>query len=56
MDALRQAVDDARANEDSAAATTVVQQVSALYTNRPETAAGRGEVEAHANDIMAPCA
>ncbi|MEN0087342.1 MAG: TIGR01620 family protein [Pseudomonadota bacterium] len=52
MDTLRQAVDDARANEDSAAATTVVQQVSDLYTNRPETAAGRGEVEAHANDIM----
>ncbi|MEO0635933.1 MAG: TIGR01620 family protein [Pseudomonadota bacterium] len=52
MDVLRQAVADARTNADGSAAMAAVDQVAALYKSRPETASGRGEVEAHRNDIM----
>ncbi|MEO0498617.1 MAG: TIGR01620 family protein, partial [Pseudomonadota bacterium] len=52
MDALRQAVDLARTKDDSNAASSAVSQIVSLYTSRPETAAGRGEVDAHRDDIM----
>ncbi|MEM1365542.1 MAG: TIGR01620 family protein [Pseudomonadota bacterium] len=52
MDVLRQEVDDSRAAGDSAAASAIVGKLTNLYADRPETAAGRGELEAHAGDIM----
>lgn len=52
MGALRLAVDEARTKQDGSAAVAAASQVANLYGGRPETAAGRGEMEAHQHDIM----